>query len=62
MFECELRNIFPEIIYAGAVLFGDIVVGENSTIGANALVSIDIPEKSCCLWLQQCNTKTRSGK
>jgi serine O-acetyltransferase len=33
-------------IYAGAVVLGDVLVGENSTIGANAVVVNDVPPNS----------------
>jgi len=31
-------------IYAGAVIMGDITIGENAIIGANAVVNIDVPD------------------
>ena len=34
------------IIYAGAVVVGDINIGNNVIIGANAVVTIDIPDNS----------------
>jgi serine O-acetyltransferase len=40
--------VFPIVedgvhIYAGAVIAGGIVVGQNATIGANAVVLKDVP-------------------
>ena len=32
------------LIYAGAVLIGDIKIGKSSTVGANALVKINVPD------------------
>lgn len=34
------------IIFAGAKIIGNIVVGENAIIGANAVVNIDVPANS----------------
>lgn len=34
------------IIYAGAKIFGDIVIEDNSIIGANAVVTKNVPENS----------------
>jgi serine O-acetyltransferase len=31
------------IVYSGAVIVGDVTVGENSEIGANSVVTNDIP-------------------
>jgi serine O-acetyltransferase len=44
-------NGFPTImdnvtIYAGAVVLGDITIGNNSVIGANATVFQDVPDNS----------------
>lgn len=42
---------YPEIgdgtvIFAGAVLIGNIKIGSNSVIGANAVVTKDVPDRS----------------
>lgn len=34
------------IIYAGAVIVGDITLGKNSVIAANSFISISVPENS----------------
>lgn len=34
------------MIGAGAVILGDILVGDNSIIGANAVVTHSVPENS----------------
>lgn len=36
-------------IYAGAVIIGGINIGENSIIGANTLVNIDVPPNSIAI-------------
>lgn len=45
------RNKYPSIgnnviIYAGAKIIGDIKVGDNAIIGANAVVTKDVPENA----------------
>ena len=45
------HNLFPEIgnnvtIYTGAKIIGDVKVGNNSVIGANAVVTHDVPDNS----------------
>ena len=35
-------------IYAGAVIAGPIMIGDNVTIGANCVVLQDIPNNSLC--------------
>lgn len=47
----EWRNHAPIVkrntaIYAGAKLFGEITIGENCKIGANAVVNADVPANS----------------
>jgi serine O-acetyltransferase len=37
------------VIFAGAVLVGDIKVGRNCTIGANAVVIHDVPDNCICV-------------
>ncbi len=37
------------MIGAGAVILGDISIGDNSIIGANAVVLEDVPENSIAL-------------
>tara|TARA_B100000508_G_scaffold141091_1_gene146351 strand:+ start:88158 stop:88691 length:534 start_codon:yes stop_codon:yes gene_type:complete len=34
------------IIYAGAIILGDVQIGENSVIGANCIINKDIPPNS----------------
>jgi serine O-acetyltransferase len=46
-----VSNCYPTIndnvvIHSGAVIVGDITIGENSTIGANSVVINDIPANS----------------
>ena len=36
-------------IYAGAVIAGDITIGDNSVIGANSLVLSDVPPNSLAI-------------
>jgi len=36
-------------IFAGAVIVGDIHIGENCTIGANSVVLSDVPANSTCV-------------
>lgn len=36
-------------IFAGAVIVGDIRIGENCVIGANSVVLSDIPDNSTCV-------------
>lgn len=38
-------------IYAGAVVIGDIIIGDNVVIGANALISKDVP-RNCVAYGQ----------
>lgn len=34
------------IVYAGAVILGDVTIGRNSIIGANAVVTKDVPDNA----------------
>ncbi len=48
------NSSYPEVgansvIFAGAVVVGDITIGEGSTVGANSVVLDDIPAGSVCV-------------
>ncbi|MDO6421062.1 serine acetyltransferase [Saccharophagus degradans] len=45
------QGLYPEvgenvIIYAGAVIVGGVTIGDNSVIGANAVVNVSVPAGS----------------
>ena len=45
------KNKYPTIkknviIYSGAIVIGDVTIGENSIVGANAVVNSDVPNNS----------------
>lgn len=45
------RGLFPKlgnnvIVYTGAVIVGDIKVGDNAIIGANSVVTKDVPDNA----------------
>ncbi|UPZ37841.1 serine acetyltransferase [Sphingobacterium sp. PCS056] len=47
----ELQKEYPELmkfvkVYAGSMIIGSVVIGENSVIGAMSLVNVSIPENS----------------
>ncbi len=60
-----LPSAYPTIddevfIYAGAVIFGSISIGARSIVGANAIVSRDVPPDSVVFGYNQ--VKPRQGR
>lgn len=50
------------MIGAGAVILGDIYVGDNTIIGANAVVTCDIPDNSIAVGIPVRVKKINSGE
>lgn len=43
------------IVYAGAVIMGNITIGDHAIIGANAVISRDVPSNSIAVGYNQIN-------
>ena len=50
------------VVGSGAQILGPIVVGKNSKIGANAVVTRDVPENAVMIGIPAKNVGTTSGE